>query len=48
MLTEDSEKCSVFAGQCLADYANSVLFGVASKNITKLQMVQNILARVNK
>ena len=47
MLTADIAKsvaCSSVNARL--DYANSVVFGVTSKNITKLQMVQNTLARV--
>ena len=47
MLTEDIAKsvaCSLVNARL--DYANLILFGVTSKNILKLQMVQNTLARV--
>ena len=47
MLTEDIAKsvaCSLVNARL--DYANSVLFGVTSKNILMLQMVQNTLAHV--
>ena len=47
MLTEDMAKsvaCSL--ANARMDYANSVQFGVTSKNILKLEMVQNTLARV--
>ena len=47
MLTEDmarSVACSLVNARL--DYANSVLFGVTSKNILMLKMVQNTLARV--
>ena len=47
MLTEyiaKSVACSLVNARL--DYANSVLFGVISKNILKLQMMQNTLTRV--
>ena len=46
-LTDDVAKtiASVRVGSRL-DYANAVLVGVSDKNITKLQLTQNILARI--
>ena len=47
MLTEDIAKsvaCSLV--NALLDYASSVLFGVTTKNIMKLQLVQNTQAPI--
>ena len=47
MLTEDTEKNLAYSlVNARFDYANSLLFGVTSKNILKLQMVQNTLVLV--
>ena len=46
-ISEDMAKmvaCSLVGSRL--DYANSVLYGTSQKNITKLQKVQNLLARV--
>jgi len=46
-ITEDMAKsvaCALVGARL--DYANSVLFGVTSKNVTRLQHVQNATARV--
>jgi len=46
-ITEDMAKsiaCALVGSRL--DYANSVLFGVSSKNVTRLQRAQNAAARV--
>ena len=46
-VTEDMAKsvaCALVGARL--DYANSVLFGVTSKNVTRLQRAQNAAARV--
>ena len=45
-ITEDMALRLCASWRARLDYANSILFGVRSKNVTRLQRVQNAMARV--